>query len=105
MSNNIIKFLLGESDFNGLWFGERENDRPFWWRKHLREYAEAPAPSAWVSVEERLPEDCKIVIISGGLGYYSYIVKRWYTIVHTQMPALIEWEVEYWMPLPSPPEK
>lgn len=39
----IIEFLLGSEDFRGLWFGEREEDQPFWWRKHLREYAERMA--------------------------------------------------------------
>jgi len=57
----IIEFLLGSEDFRGLWFGEREEDQPFWWRKHLREYAErmaalSPAKQEWVSVKERLPE-------------------------------------------------
>lgn len=35
---NVIKFLLGESSLEGVWYGEKhptEQGR-FWWRKHLR---------------------------------------------------------------------
>lgn len=41
----IVKFLLGESDFNGLWFGSHDieaNQTKFWWRKHLRELFSTP---------------------------------------------------------------
>ncbi len=32
----INKFLNGESDLNGYWFGETPPGAPpFWWRKHL----------------------------------------------------------------------
>lgn len=34
---DIIKFLLGEAEFNGFWFGDRnEKNHPFWWRGYLR---------------------------------------------------------------------
>jgi len=58
----------------------------------------------WISVKDRLPEDCKIVIIAGGVGYYSFAAYKWYTIIHTEMPAPIQWEVTHWMPLPEPPK-
>ncbi len=37
MNTNIIKFLCGESDFCGLWFGDKHPTEAgsFWWRKHL----------------------------------------------------------------------
>lgn len=37
---DIIKFLLGESSFYGIWFGEKHPTEPglFWWRKHLKAY-------------------------------------------------------------------
>jgi len=39
---SIIKFLCGESEFRGYWFGDKPgNEGAFWWRKHLREYDDA----------------------------------------------------------------
>jgi len=40
MNTDIIKFLTGESDFCGLWFGDKHPTEPgaFWWRKHLSKY-------------------------------------------------------------------
>jgi hypothetical protein len=42
MKNNIIKFLLGEDSFDGVWFGEKHPTEQgvFWWRKHLRQHIE-----------------------------------------------------------------
>lgn len=36
----IIEFLLGEKSFNGIWFGDKMGDKPFGWRKYLREHIE-----------------------------------------------------------------
>lgn len=40
MNNDIIKFLLGEDSFDGVWFGEKHPNEQgaFWWRKHLRQF-------------------------------------------------------------------
>lgn len=40
MKNDIIKFLLGEEPFDGVWFGEKHptEQGAFWWRKHLRQF-------------------------------------------------------------------
>lgn len=40
MKNDIIKFLLGEESFDGVWFGEKHptDQGAFWWRKHLRQF-------------------------------------------------------------------
>ena len=40
MKNDIIKFLLGEESFDGVWFGEKHQTEQgaFWWRKHLRQF-------------------------------------------------------------------
>lgn len=40
MENDIIKFLLGEESFDGVWFGEKHptEQGTFWWRKHLRQF-------------------------------------------------------------------
>lgn len=38
---DIIKFLLGESDYDGYWYGDQADHRPpFWWRIPLRTYIE-----------------------------------------------------------------
>ena len=40
MKNDIIKFLLGEESFDGVWFGEKHptEQGAFWWRKYLRQF-------------------------------------------------------------------
>lgn len=40
MKNDIIKFLLGEESFDGVWFGEKHptEQGDFWWRKHLSQF-------------------------------------------------------------------
>ena len=40
MEKDIIKFLLGEDSFDGVWFGEKHptEQGAFWWRKHLRQF-------------------------------------------------------------------
>lgn len=45
MENDIIKFLLGEDSFDGVWFGEKHptEEGAFWWRKHLRQFHESQA--------------------------------------------------------------
>lgn len=42
LKTDIIKFLCGESDFCGLWFGDKHPSEvgAFWWRKHLRKTIE-----------------------------------------------------------------
>lgn len=39
---DIIKYLLGEKDYEGKWFGESTYHitKPFWWRTVLREHLE-----------------------------------------------------------------
>jgi len=42
MDNTILKFLLGEGELEGVWFGDKHPNYvgSFWWRYHLREYLE-----------------------------------------------------------------
>jgi hypothetical protein len=42
MDNTIFKFLLGEVDIDGYWYGEQhpEYQGKFWWRIRLRQYFE-----------------------------------------------------------------
>lgn len=37
---SIIDFLLGQDEFNGCWFGDKNEFEVgnFWWRKHLRDF-------------------------------------------------------------------
>ena len=36
----IFSFLLGETDIDGLWFGDKKDGVPFWWRGILRKQIE-----------------------------------------------------------------
>lgn len=56
----------------------------------------------WIKCSDRLPEDYDIVIISGGLGYFTG--KKWISVIGTEYNE-IQWEVTHWMPLPSCPKK
>ncbi len=48
MENDIIKFLLGEGSFDGVWFGDKHptENGAFWWRKHLRQYGAQTQPNS-----------------------------------------------------------
>ncbi|SDS24345.1 hypothetical protein SAMN05216198_1521 [Halopseudomonas litoralis] len=60
----LIKFLLGEGEFDGMEFGDRgPGQKSFWWRSRLREaIAAAPAPEQQAEQAQRpvsIPEDWK----------------------------------------------
>ena len=56
----------------------------------------------WISVEDRLPETCLLVIVFGGIAEWTG--SEWLT--HTSSYARpIQWKVTHWMLLPEPPEK
>jgi len=61
-----------------------------------------PVENDWISVEERLPEVYRIVIVSGGVAVHDG--KEWKTVTRTSIPQPIQWEVTHWMPLPEPPK-
>ena len=50
--------------------------------------------SEWISVEDRLPEDGKVITFSP---------PNWYRIVDGGFVRLIK-DATHWMPLPEPPE-
>lgn len=63
MKNDIIKFLLGEESFDGVWFGEKHTTEQgaFWWRKHLRQFInenQALRIHDVVGQSEQLPPKC-----------------------------------------------
>lgn len=62
----------------------------------------------WISVKDRLPEDCKLVMVFCGKGHglarYTSFADSWRI-----QPFLGDWYqsrdcVIHWMPLPEPPE-
>ena len=62
----------------------------------------AELESAWISVDERLPEPNRIVLIDGGIGHITND-GFWYTDTAQDAGRLIQWKVTHWMPLPLPP--
>lgn len=56
----VVKFLLGESEMDGVWFGESLMDKPpFWWREKLREAFSATPTISEVEIEaEAFVKDC-----------------------------------------------
>lgn len=75
----------------------------------LREAAELLERRRWISVEERLPDSPKNVLVSGG----NYVdMASWQgeqgAFVRFDPGTLIGMEcpgIRYWMPLPEPPEE
>lgn len=48
VDRQVLLFLNGETELEGLWFGERQEGKPFWWRKYLREALAQPAEAEGV---------------------------------------------------------
>ncbi|CAB4172894.1 hypothetical protein UFOVP941_33 [uncultured Caudovirales phage] len=40
MDGTIIQFLNGSHSFDGYWFGEVRDNKPYWWRSELDKYLE-----------------------------------------------------------------
>ena len=59
--------------------------------------------SDWISVEERLPETGRGVLVHGGMAYLSDQDRAWHSMIDGN--RRIQWAVTHWMPLPEPPEK
>ena len=71
--------------------------------KDTSEYTES-LNSNWISVDFRLPDNNKVVIIAGGCGHYDHKSNQWFTnmersIFGEYLP--IQWKVTHWMPLPE----
>lgn len=124
----IIKFLLGETDIDGKWFGDSIDGKPFWWREKLRdemaaieyeleeksllikEHSQQSSEDKWISVEERLPEFNKMVICYSNNNTVE-------TLAFTECegcicvtdfnfyPVLLsDSGITHWQPLPNPPK-
>lgn len=111
----IIEFLNGSHSYDGVWFGDKHRTKEgvYWWRKILRDYVEASQfkqPSAWISVEDSLPENENEVLVvhteAGGvsIGFYSDDLKRWVSC-DTDIERNGQILVTHWQQLPKPPIK
>ena len=73
-------------------------------QKELDQVKAEAIVSKWVSVDERLPDEDKAVIVYGGCAFLH--LGCWYSYLehdgHSYRP--IQWEVTHWMPLPPVPE-
>lgn len=63
-------------------------------------------PMAWISVDDKLPESCKTVIIYDEYvgvetGYYDIAFDKFRSIEDTYRTC----NVTHWMPLPNPPKE
>lgn len=78
---------------------------------------DAPTVGEWISVEDRLPENEKVVICYTPcdgymfVGFYrtskskSYEWSSWQIITAMRSTKTITKKVTHWMPLPEPPEE
>ena len=67
----------------------------------------------WIKAEEQLPDDgdCVLVLASGNVGYEilieAYMLAEYYEdegFILERYPTVEDIIVEWWMPLPEPPE-
>ena len=58
----------------------------------------------WVNVKDRMPPERRVVIVSGGVGYWNG--ERWMTITGFRWPGeTIKWEVTHWAELEEQPSE
>jgi len=58
--------------------------------------------NGWISVEDRLPEDGRLVLVSGGVARLENGI--WYSYTGYTRQKII-WNVTHWQPLPEPPKE
>lgn len=53
---DLLEFLAGEGELDGMWFGEHPPRKPFWWRKYIRALLAQPAsvPDEVESIDDRI---------------------------------------------------
>lgn len=54
---------------------------------------------AWISVEDKLPEEENYYLVSDGISVLRYWVDRGW------VPSGLSDDITHWMPLPNPPKK
>jgi hypothetical protein len=80
--NKVVKFLLGEAELDGFWFGTRKNNKTFWWREDLRKaVANFNVPVVDIKELDRILDDYRMSIQGKEL-----------TMTHDQArQAIIDW--------------
>lgn len=69
-----------------------------------------PTVGEWISVNERLPEDCKKILVINGHGYIGISAlwrkdgSRWTWIDSAGHFNHVN-DITHWMPLPEPPKE
>jgi hypothetical protein len=53
----------------------------------------------WISVEDKMPEPGRLVIVEGGVAVFSKW-GVWITMTDRDSGKPIQWDVTHWMPLP-----
>jgi hypothetical protein len=119
----LVRFLLGETAFDGLWFGDipryvkgDARHGQFWWRHDLRAaLAAAPPVDGWQPIETAPRDETKVLLWSdGGAVFGSWRVDKGYA---SKKPmwldesyddfscgfASVPLDPTHWMPLPQPP--
>jgi hypothetical protein len=114
----FVEFLLGETAFDGLWFGDApryvKGDArygQFWWRHDLRAMlAAAPPVDGWQPIETA-PRDGTSILAICASAYSPVAGVTWWNEAwtHYSRPAekwhggVVKWFPTHWMPLPQPP--
>lgn len=61
----------------------------------------------WISVDEKMPDNCEPVLVYNGLityvDFYDYGLHIWYS--HIDVPDYLVRKITHWMPRPKPPIK
>ncbi len=80
-----------------------------------RKRLEEPAASPWISVDDRLPEDCQVVLVIANGRPREHLeldsaheLATFYAGEGWLLEAYPDWDdpqVTYWMPLPERPEE
>ena len=96
-------------------YAQKDNEEDFQYRgrlisrayqleRELEKLRRSDVQGGWISVADRKPDHCRVVLVRGGVAYYKHDSAEWFTISGEDWPGKkIQWEVKHWMPLPNSP--
>jgi len=104
VEQSLLRPVIKEKDMDAKEIAEQwaQGSDSFAAELLAKAYLDLLEQNRWIPVSERLPEEDKNVIVSGGLAYLEDGI--WYSDTGQDYGRPIQWAVTHWKPLPNVPK-